>query len=141
MANTPPNLIAGGTIRPSRFVKIDTGADDSGLESDANEDTIGVSHDGSNQPPLSDLVSTNNAAIAGQHFRLFGDGDICLLEAGAAVANGERLKSDADGKGIPILLTGTTVQRYGAKAMETAAADGDMIRVQVLSGLFLPAAS
>ncbi len=138
MPNTSPRLMAEGIIRPSRFCKIGT-ADDKGLEADANEDTIGISMESTNQPPLEDLVTTQNAAVAGQHFKLYGDGDECLVEAGAAFNRGARLKSDADGKAVGVATSGTTLQRYGAKALESAAASGELVRVQVLSGSERPA--
>jgi len=131
MPNTPPHLMANGDIRPSRFVKIDATAAHKGLEADANEAVIGVAMPGSNYPPLSDLSITVLAAKQGQYFQMYGDGDVCLLEAGAAVTTGNRLKSDADGRGVAIATTGTTLQHFGAVALEDAAAAGELIRVAI----------
>jgi len=131
MANTPPNLLAGGTIRPSRFVKINTAADFSCLEGSANAEIIGVSMTGTNYPPLSDIVSTANAATVGQYIQIYGDGDVCLVEAGAAITRGDKLKSDSVGRAVSILTTGTVNQQVGAVALQSAAAAGELILVQI----------
>lgn len=131
MPNTPANLMANGTIRPSRFVKGDITADFKCLEADANDEVIGVSMEGSNYPPLSDLVSTTNAATQGQYVKLYGEGDVCLLEAGAAVTRFDKLKSDADGRGVAIASSGTTLQNIGARALQSAAAAGELILCQL----------
>jgi len=132
MSGQSPNYVAGGTIRPSRFVKIDTSADDRVVEATANDALAGVAQVGTNRVPLSDLVSTSNAAIAGEQLKVYGEGDFCHLEAGAAIANGELLKSDSVGRGVPALTTGTTSQNVGARALETASAAGELVRVQVV---------
>lgn len=138
MANTPPNLLADGTIRTSRFVKIGT-EDFEGLEADANEKIIGISQDGSRTAPLSDVISVNEAAQDGESFRLFGDGEQCLLEAGGSFSAGGLLKSDADGKAVAIATSGTTLQRYGAVALQDSGGDGEKVQVQVDIGSERPA--
>lgn len=132
MPNTPPLLIAGGDIYPSRFVMMDSSADRTGLQATANAVIIGVSMEGSNYPPLNDLVTTHKAAKEGDYFRLYGDGDYCLVEAGEAFDRGTRLKADANGKAVAILTTGTTNQNIGAIALESSNGDGEKIPVQVL---------
>lgn len=139
MPNTSPTLVAGGTIRPSRFVKLSAAADHQGLEADANERVIGISGEGGKFPPLDDLVTTNVHAAAGDPIRLYGDGDICLLELGSGGATrGGRLISDNDGKGVAMATSGTTIQHFGATALESGS-NGDKIRVQVLIGSERPA--
>lgn len=140
MSQTGPQLVANGNIRPFRFVKIDTTAGNShfGLEADANDKLIGVCGGETNQPPLSDLVSTNYHAQAGQHIKLHPDGEETLLQLGGTVVQGDRLKSDNDGQGVVIATTGTTIQHYGAIALE-AGDSGERIRVQVLIGSERPA--
>ena len=140
MPNTSPNLIAAGDIRPNRYVKIDSTAGNShyGLEADANEKVIGICGGETTQPPLSDLVTTALHASSGKHIHLYGDGDECLLEISATVVQGDRLKSDGDGKGTPVATSGTTLQEYGAIALE-AGSSGDKIRVQVTLGSVRPA--
>jgi|GEM_PF-1204648 len=132
MPNTPPNLIAYGNIRPCRFVTVYTGADFAVLEGEANARIIGISQEGSNYPPLNDLSLTVYAAQNGDPVQIYGDGDTCLLELGDTVTRGGRIKSDADGCGVPILSTGTTIQQIGAVALQSGTV-GQKIRVQVLA--------
>ncbi len=129
MPNTPPTLMAAGDILPSRFVKL-TG-DHKAQQAGDNDVVIGVAQEGGNRPPLSDLVTTVKAAESGQTFQLYGDGDVCLVEAGAAIQPGDRLKSDANGRAVPIATTGTTIQNIGAIALEAASAAGELVRCQV----------
>lgn len=138
MPNTPMRILANGTIRMSRFVRYDTTAPHRGLEGNANCKCIAVAQEGSNYPPLSDLVVGGNAAVAGEYLRIYGNGDECLLECGDTVTTGDYLKSDAVGRGVPIAIAGTVLQRYGAIAQEDGAV-GHLIRVSVLIGSERPA--
>ncbi len=133
MPNTPPNLMANGNIYPCRFVKLDTSADFKVIQATANSDILGVSQEGSNYPPLSDLSVSAYAAQAGQNIRLFGDGDVCLVTAGGVITRGDKLKSDANGKAVSIATTGTTLQKYGGIALQSAAAEDEKILIQVLA--------
>lgn len=137
MAN--PRYTAGGTIRTCRAVKADPTADFTVLEADANELCVGISQEGPyDAPGLSG--ATANAAIAGQQLRVYGPGEECLAEIGATdVTAGELLKSDNDGLLLPIATTGTTVQIYVARALETATETGAKVRVQVEIGHVRPA--
>jgi hypothetical protein len=146
MANTPPRLVlraaSPAVIRPHRFVKIDVNFDHAGLEADANERVIGIAAIETNQPPLSDIVTTSiHAAGPGQAIHLYGDGDeSALLELGGTVVRGDRLKSDADGKGVQVATTGTTIQHWGAIALASGVS-GELIPVQVQIGSERPALS
>ncbi|GAB6165613.1 hypothetical protein JCM19992_16130 [Thermostilla marina] len=136
MPNTPPQLVAAGDIRPCRFVKI--AAQHKAAECDANELPIGVSQQGTDKPEIENLSSATLAAAAGESLQIYSVGDVCLLEAGATINAGDRLKSDADGKGVPIATTGTALQNYGAVALQDGAA-GELVRVFVLIGSERPA--
>ena len=131
MPNTPPLLVAGGDIYPSRFVTLSTSEDNTGIQSTANSEIIGVSQVGTNYPPLDNLSLDGYAATDGQPFRLIGDGEQCLVEAGGVITNGQKLMSDGDGKAVAIATTGTTIQNSGAIALQSASASGVMILVQV----------
>jgi hypothetical protein len=126
MPTNGPQLLANGNIAPCRFVKIDTGA---GTDDYAH--VIGVSGQGTNQPPLSDLISTQFHAQAGDPIRVHPDGDVCLLEIGAAVTQDQRLKADVNGAGVPIATSGAALQQIGAIALESSTVVGSRIRVQV----------
>jgi len=135
MPNTPPQLMAGGNIYPSRFVMIDASNDFKGLIATTNAKTVGVSDVGTNYAPLSDQTVSEYAAKAGQNLRLFGDGDICLIESGAVIVRGNELKADSVGRATPIATTGTTNQRIGAVAIQSASAAGEFILCQVRSAI------
>jgi hypothetical protein len=123
--------MANGDINPSRFVQVDSSADHKGIEATANVPVIGVSQESSNYPPLSDLSITVLAASAGQYFRMYGDGEQCLLQCATAVTRGNKLKSTANGRAEPIDSTTTTLQHWGAVALASGTED-ELIPVQVL---------
>ena len=133
------NYVAGGTIRPSRFVFPDSTTDHRVVEGTANAEVDGVSQSGTNRVPLSDIVSTSYAAIVGEQVKVYGLGSFCLIEAGDAIANGEYLKSDSVGRAVKIATTGTTIQNFGAKALATASAAGELIPAQIIIGKTRPA--
>lgn len=130
MPNTPASWIAGGNIFPSRFIKADATADHTALQADANARIVGISHDSTNKPPIPDVTS-QHVAESGQQFRSFGEGDQCLLELGGTVAAADLLKADADGKGVAIATTGTTIQNVGARA-KVAGSAGHKIPVDIV---------
>lgn len=127
-------IMANGNIAPCRFVKLDTtaGKDQMGVQAGANDQSIGISGTGTNQPPLSDLITTQYHAQAGDPISLHKMGDVTLLEIGAAVTAGDLLKSDVDGKGVPIATSGATLQKIGAKALQTETTVGAKVLVEVL---------
>lgn len=135
------SLRANGTIRVARFVKQDTGDNNSVLEADANEQVIGVSQMGGRDAPIPTLTTDPvEAAQAGDDLKFHSIGDNCLIEAGGTITAGAFLKSDADGKAVVIATTGTTLQRYGGYS-EEAAADGELFKMVVLPGSERPALS
>ena len=138
MPNTPPRLVAGGTIMPCRFVKMSAAADDRGLQAEDNDPLIGVSYDSGRLPPLQDIVVVNPHAVVGDPIGLYGDGDQCLLELGDDVVRGNKLKADANGCGVPVAVAGNVLQQYGAIALESGAA-GEKVRVFILLGSERPA--
>lgn len=128
MPNIAPGLIAGGTIQPSRFVKLSTTAAHTALQCGSNEEPIGISQVGSYDTPGLTGAATD-AARAGLPIQVFGLGDICLLEAGiSGFVEGDDLKSDSVGRGIVAAST----EKVGAKALETVAA-AEFGRVQIMT--------
>lgn len=132
MPRPQPQLVAGGDIYPGRFLTLSAAADFTAVQATANSRIIGVSGLGSNYPPLTDLVSTNKHATAGQPVDIKGDGEVAQVYAGDAVTAGDRLKADTNGKAVPIATTGTTLQNYGAVALQSGAAD-ELIWVQIFA--------
>mgnify|MGYP001818897793 CR=1 FL=1 len=138
MPATSPQLMAGGDIYPSRFVRISASADNKGTQCGANELPIGVSGVGTNVAPLNDLVTDAKHATSGQNIRLHGDGEECLVEAAEAITRGARVKSDADGKAVNAATTGTTPQNVGGIAQDSVSGAGEMLKIQVLIGSHSP---
>lgn len=132
MPNTPITIKAGGNISPSRFVMFDTSNDFTGLQATANARTIGVSQRGTRNAPISDVADSGYAAISGDTIQLYGPGDNgVLLELGDTVVRGGLLKADANGKGVPIATTGTTIQQIGARALQSGSS-GERIQVEII---------
>ncbi len=119
-------MTANGTIRVSRFVKIDTADNNSVLEADANEKVVGISGPGGRTPPIPDVtVDPVEAAQATEQVTVLGIGeeDTVLLRAGTGGwTSGDEIESDADGNGITALTTAATVRNIGAIALETVSA-------------------
>lgn len=134
-----PAFKANGTIRRCRFVKQDTSADNLVLEADANEAIVGISDESAQDAPIPNASA--NAAEAGDMLRIYTIGKVCLLEVGTGGwTPGAELKSDADGKGVLVATTGTTIQEIGAIALKTGVA-GDLSPVIVFRGVRRPDAA
>ena len=117
---------ANGTIRVSRFVKIDTADNNSVLEADANEKAVGISQIGGREAPIPSVTADPpEAAQSGDNLAVLGVGeeDTVLLFAGTGGwTAGDELESDADGAGITALTTAATVRNIGAIGLETVSA-------------------
>ncbi|HOV61674.1 MAG TPA: DUF2190 family protein [Candidatus Hydrogenedentes bacterium] len=110
---------ASANISPSRFVTL-SGAKTVAQAGD-NGEIIGVAQEGSNKAPLQDMVSTVYAAETGQSLEVYSAGEVCLVEAGGTITAGNLLKSDSQGRAVAIATSGTTIQNYGAVALEGGA--------------------
>lgn len=139
MAGTNPNYLAGGTIAPMVFVTPDASNDNRVTQAVHNSPIAGISSAATETAPLPS--NSTNAATTGNPIRVYGEGEQCLLTYGATVTRGNRLKSDANGAGIPISGPGTLPrQQVGAIALESGIA-GDIRNVQVRIYAELPSAS
>lgn len=123
-------MIANGNIAPSRFLKQDTTVDNKCLQAGAGNKLIGVSQRGTRNTPYSTLED-GFCAIAGEDLQIYGPEETCLLELGGTVAAGDRLKADANGKGV----TAASGDEYGAIAGQ-AGTSGKLIEVVVELGKF-----
>jgi len=63
--------------------------------------------------------------------KYYGEGEVCLVEAGAAITRFDKVKADSVGRAVTIASSGTTLQNIGARALQSAAAAGELILVQV----------
>ena len=136
---TELTLVARGNILPSRFVQLDSSTECGCVQAGANADIIGVAQSGTNLPQVTGFVNAQYAATNGQQVMVAGLGSICLVEAGDRITPGQYLKSDANGRAVPIDTTATTIQNYGAIALQGASGAGEKIRVQVIIGKVRPA--
>jgi hypothetical protein len=130
------SMVAGGDIRPARFIKVSTAADYTCLEADANEAVIGISTNATRDAPIPN--ADTDAAEAGDDLHYNPIGSVCDLELAGTVARGDEIKSDADGKGVVRATTGTTLQNFGAIALESGVS-GEFIKVLVVRGSVYPA--
>lgn len=99
MSYPHPAFTASGNISPRRFVKISgdyTVAQS--VASSATEVAIGVSSPGTREAPIPG--GSAFAAIAGDPLRVFQLAEVTELEVAVAVTAGQRLKSDANGRGV-----------------------------------------
>jgi hypothetical protein len=110
---------AGGNIAPRRFVKQSTTAPNTVLQAGAGDKVFGISQTSSRNAPYLTL-DDGFTAIAGEPVRVFGPGEIAPLQYGGTVTAGQRLKSDANGKGIATTADG---DEYGAVALQSGIAD------------------
>lgn len=130
MSLSSVNFVAGGTINPCRFVSmIATGAtpaDFTVFQATAGAGTEGDVVHGVSQEGTSDWQSTD-AAAAGEQLRVHGAGEIALVECGNTVTAGVYVKSDANGKAIPVA---TDQDRVGGLALQAGALN-TKIQVQI----------
>src|SRR5262245_29233916 len=134
MSSTNPAYIARGTINPSRFVRISTtaGHNFSVVQAAAaTEKIVGVSQEGFRDPP-GVLGSGAAAALDGHTLKVYGGGDVALIEAGAAITQGDWLKADAQGRAVTVAFTlGAGTIHAGGFALEAAGGVGELIRMYV----------
>lgn len=121
-------FIADATIGTCRFVKMTAGKTGRVTQCGAGDKIFGISQMGIRRDLYID--SNGNAANANEPIGVFDDTDETLLELGGTVSAGDRLKSDANGKGV---ATNTNLDEYGATAIWSGVA-GDQIRVKVGRG-------
>jgi len=127
------SMVAGGTIRVSRFVKIDTAADFQVLEANANEKIFGISQEGSRVAPIPSVtVDPAEAAQSTEQLEVHTTDDrVLMLYVGTGGwTRGDFLVSDADGGGVASTGAAGAEQNIGARALESASA-GDLGRVEL----------
>jgi hypothetical protein len=154
MPGQSPNFKAAGNIYPARFVNIAN--DQSSLNPNSStadfyvEESIGSTSgllqtlvgisDIASREARADVATAGQlglAAIEGDPIKVFGLGEVCLLEMAATCNAGQLLKQNGttDGRGIPTVApVGGTMQIYGAQALEACTNVGQFIRVRVLFG-------
>lgn len=124
----PKGFLAAGQIFPSRFVKLaTTGLDSQVLQAGDGNATLGISQEWMHDAPIPS-ETTGDAAASGEAIRVYGTGDVCLLElGGTVVTSAPHIKSDTNGKGVAATL-GT--DNVSAIALEQGVS-GEKIRVYI----------
>ena len=119
---------AATTVRPSRFVKMSVTHDSKIDEAnDTDVALIGVSGEWMHDAPIPS-ETTGDAAASGEHVKVYGIGDICLIDLGSGGCTvGQYLKPDNDGKGV---VATVATDFIGALALE-GGAENDKVRIQI----------
>ncbi|MFO0940081.1 MAG: hypothetical protein U0930_04875 [Pirellulales bacterium] len=126
------SFVANADISPSRFVQV-YGGPHQVKQCAAGGPAFGVSHEGTVDPPIP-LVSTALAAKQGESVMVYGPGDTCEIECGAAIslATGPvYLKADAQGRAIPAVAT----DKYYAEAVSETSAAGEKVKAIIVRGV------
>lgn len=132
MPHSTPSYIAGADISPSRFVKLN--GEHQVIQCVAGDAAIGVSHEGSREPPIPGV--TPLAAKSGESCHVYGADEPCEVIAGGTVAAGDPLKPDAEGKAVKAIVGGETagtVIPYSAIARSGAVA-GEKLKITLTRG-------
>ena len=141
-------IVGSGSVLPSTFVTPLATAADSANDSVAgyackqavltSQPICGISQEGTRYAPTDETIAapagkyTGVAGYTGDPIKIYGLGDICLLSLGTTVTPGQLLMSDGS-TGAAVPATGSGY--YGAQAQE-GGVSGDLIRVQVVMGVF-----
>jgi hypothetical protein len=122
------SMVADGNIAPARFVTMSTTKAGRVTQATAGQQIFGVSVPQVRNAPYSSL-DDGFTAIQGEQVGVFGppDKDV-MLEIGGTVTRGDRLKADANGKGV---TTVTNLDEYGAIAQDSGTS-GQLIPVQLV---------
>jgi hypothetical protein len=118
--------LPAGNIAPARFVKLGAVAGTC-LQCGAGEDIYGISTPHTRKLALSGIDDGFAGVDGDGALNIIGPGDDeALLELGGTVTYGQRLKSDADGKGVAAT---TDKDKTGAIA-QSAGTSGMLIKVK-----------
>lgn len=131
--NITLNVVAGGNISPSRFVKGDTTTSTGDLQvlqcSATTDLPVGISGTFTLSLPVANNPAQYEAAAVGDNLLIYPVGATCLLEAGTGGWGPfVFLSPDINGKGIPA----TSGKYAGAMSLGTVTTAGQLGRVLVL---------
>lgn len=126
----PIPALAGGIVRPSRFVKVSTAADNTVLEADANEQVCGIATEATRDAPLDGASGEAASSTVGEGNLMYSpEGNVALVTVGSGgVTHGAEVKSDADGQAVLAATTGATKQWVAGIALESAL-EGELARI------------
>lgn len=129
MSHGQPGLVARGDIFPARFIKI-AGSDFGALQCVAGDQAFGISREFVADVPYVG-GSASPAARSGTLVQYAGFGEVCEVEVAEAVAAGDQLRPNAQGRGI-IAVAGEV---YSARVLQGQAVAGDRALVYVERGV------
>jgi hypothetical protein len=128
-----PNLqcVAGGTIRPSRVVKISTAADNTVLESaSATSANIGIAQESTRRAPGTG-DDDSNAALVNENIMVYSVGSgLAPGRLGGTVTRGDVVTSDGSG----LLITTTTDADVMVGWAFQSGVTGDIVAILVQPG-------
>lgn len=118
-----PNLqvVAGGTIRPSRVVKLSTAADNTVLESAAATSVnIGVAQQGTRRAPGTG-DDDGNAALVDEQLGVYSCGSgQAPIQLGGTVTRADAVTSDGSGLGVATTTDGDVIVGWAMQSGVTA---------------------
>ncbi len=124
--------VANGDINCARFVKLISGTKNRVVEADANDQVFGASTQNQRAATITGLLTaTTLAAIAGESLDIETMGALAWVQVGSAVVEGEWVKSDADGKAVPIATSGATKQMVAGLCVQGAANANELALIQI----------
>ena len=126
MAGSTPAWIAGGNIRPSRFLMCN-GTEMTAVEANGSAMIVGVSQEGVHGAPGTAFDDGFAATTTYPEFRTYGVAEQCLVVAGASFASGVFLESD--GNGAAVAVSGAAY--IGGYSIEAATASHQLVRIVV----------
>lgn len=120
--------IADAAIATNRILKLGSAGRDHVVQCGANELPVAVSPSGTHDR------DTSNAADTGDQVEIYYGG-LIKIAAGAETLVDEWVKSDANGKGVPIdETTASAVQNHIGKCVRGASAEDEIMTVQIEIG-------
>jgi hypothetical protein len=126
MAGSTPGWLAGGDIRPSRFLM--ASAAFTAVEADGTTGPIiGVSQEAVHGAPGTAFDDGFAATTAYPEFRTYGVAEQCFVVAGAAFDAGVFLESDANGAAVA--RSGAAF--IGGYSLDAATASNQLVRIIV----------
>ncbi len=114
--------VASGNIAPSRFVAMDGGAAYRVNQAVAASAPVGISG------TYNETFDSSYHATDARPSRVFGVGEVALLELGGTVTAGDYLAPDSAGKGVRV--TSFSSDFLGARALQ-GGVSGDFIQARV----------
>lgn len=129
-----PNFIAGGDIPASIFVKLSGSRDREVVACTADDEAIGVSHEGTRDAPITGI--TPLTAKDDEPVMVYTDGIPCEVISGEDITVGDKLVPDADGYAVPLSAGSASSGDVFSAIALSGATSGERVKVVVRRGTF-----